>query len=270
METNTLDTPKLLNEKKSRIWELDFLRGICVLLMIWDHFMYNIAFIFGDAWGTEGFLNFAIDYWTGGLRTFFHPIIYCIFFVLCGISCTFSRDNLGRGIKALILAFIITVVTSIFNSTIKFGVLHMLAFAMLIYYIINTLCRQNKRATSIACFVIGTAILIINLNYTNFPPDEIPEGWAFMADWLMDGMYISADYFPILPNVGYVLIGASVGGYWYNEKKSLLPKLDAHGWYKPVSFWGRIALPVYILHQPVIIGILSFISYLAIGDWIFF
>ena len=41
-----------LSKGKNRIWELDFIRGICVLLMIWDHFMFNISEIFGEAWAT--------------------------------------------------------------------------------------------------------------------------------------------------------------------------------------------------------------------------
>ena len=95
-----------LSQSKNRIWELDFIRGICVLLMIWDHFMFNISEIFGDAWATanpihNGILNFAYNYESGMLREIFHPIIFCLFFILCGISCNLSRSNLKRGIEAL-------------------------------------------------------------------------------------------------------------------------------------------------------------------------
>ena len=97
-------------KKKDRIWELDFIRGICVILMIWDHFMFNIAEIFGDAWVIanpihNGILELAINYENGMLREIFHPIIFCLFFLLCGISCNLSRNNLKRGIEALFLAF---------------------------------------------------------------------------------------------------------------------------------------------------------------------
>ena len=33
---------------RSRIWELDFLRGLSVILMIWDHLMFDIGFVFGE------------------------------------------------------------------------------------------------------------------------------------------------------------------------------------------------------------------------------
>lgn len=262
-------------KKKDRIWELDFIRGICVLLMIWDHFMFNIAEIFGDAWATanpihNGILEFAYNYETGMLRELFHPIIFCLFFLLCGISCNLSKNNLKRGIEALFLAFGITAVTSMFNMAITFGVLHMLAFSILIYHIIAKVCLDNKRLISMVCLIAGMVIIIVTQVYTKYPPDNSNTDLGFIANYL--GAYQSADYFPMLPNLGYVLLGASVGGFVYGEKKSVLPILDKYGWYKPISFWGNKALIVYILHQPIIIGLLSIISYLFItpGDFIFF
>ena len=262
-------------KKKDRIWELDFIRGICVILLIWDHFMFNIAEIFGDAWVIanpihNGILELAINYENGMLREIFHPIIFCLFFLLCGISCNLSRNNLKRGIEALFLAFGITAVTSMFDMAITFGVLHMLAFSILIYHIIAKVCLDNKRLISMVCLIAGMVIIIVTQVYTKNPPDNSNTDLGFIANYL--GTYQSADYFPMLPNLGYVLLGASVGGFVYGEKKSVLPILDKYGWYKPISFWGNKALIVYILHQPIIIGLLSIISYLFItpGDFIFF
>lgn len=268
----------LQKNKGKRIWELDFMRGICVLLMIWDHFMFSVSEFFGEAWSmqSEGLANlitFANDYWVGDLRTFFHPIIFCLFFLMCGISCSLSRNNLKRGIIALFLAFGITAVTSLFDRIIKFGVLHMLAFAIIFYWIINTICLKNKKITSLVCIVAGMVIIIANEVFTyEMPLDTIKPELAFIGDFYGGNMYESSDYFPLLPYVGYMFLGASVGGYLYGNKKSLFPALDKYGWYKPISFWGDKALIVYILHQPIIIGVLSFISYCFItpGNWVFF
>ena len=35
---------------RNRIWEIDFLRGACVVLMILDHLVMMIAQFFGPAW----------------------------------------------------------------------------------------------------------------------------------------------------------------------------------------------------------------------------
>ncbi len=263
-------------QKRQRIWELDFIRGICVLLMIWDHFMYDIYDIFGDSWvmassSNLGIVELAEKYWDGPLRTLFHPIIFSLFFILCGISCNLSRNNLKRGIEALFLAFGITAVTSMFGAqiTILFGVLHMLAFSIIIYYIISKVCLDNKRLISLVCLIAGIVIILVNQYYIAYPPENADQFMGFIAEYF-DYNY-SADYFPLLPHLGYVLLGASVGEFIYGGKQSVLPILDKYGWYKPISFWGNKALLVYVLHQPIIVGAMALISYLFItpGNWVF-
>ncbi len=277
MQKNTITSVDVIPKplKSRRIWELDFIRGLCVLLMIWDHLMFDIWSVFGPEWIQESAIHekaydFALKYWDSGIRDIFHPIIFCVFFVLCGISCSLSRNNLTRGIQAVILALAVTLVTSLFGETaiIRFGVLHMLAFSIIFWCIIDFVARHNKIATSVLCLVIGLVIIIINGVYIENPPEEL--GYEFIGAWNHTNGY-SADYFPLLPNVGYVLLGASVGPFWYKEKKSLLPALDKYNWHKPVGIWGRLALWVYILHQPIIIVLLSVTSYLFItpGNFIF-
>ena len=34
-------------EKRERIWELDALRGFCILCVIFIHFMFDLGFFFG-------------------------------------------------------------------------------------------------------------------------------------------------------------------------------------------------------------------------------
>lgn len=268
---------KLKQKKSNRIWELDFIRGICVLLMIWDHFMFNISDIFGKAWATanvahDAFYQFALEYQSGMLREVFHPIIFCLFFILCGISCNLSKNNLKRGIEALFFSFAITTITSMFDIAIRFGVLHMLSFSILIYYAISKVCRDNKKLISMVCLIAGIVVIIVEQVYSANPPDNINSDLAFLAEYLGGSSYFSADYFPILPNIGYVLLGASVGGWVYADRKSVLPILDKHGWYKPISFLGNKALLVYIVHQPIMITLLSLISFLFItpGNFVFF
>jgi uncharacterized membrane protein len=61
------------------------------------------------------------------------------------------------------------------------------------------------------------------------------------------------DYFPLIPWLGIFLAGAALGKTVYASKRSLLP------WQMPpnfVNFAGRHALVIYIVHQPVIMGVL--------------
>ena len=96
----------LAPKSRERIWELDFLRGVCVLLMIFDHFMFDIAGLFDKAWIATGkeniiqIVELAQNYINNStLRTTTQHIVVWIFALLCGISCSFSRSNLKRGVR---------------------------------------------------------------------------------------------------------------------------------------------------------------------------
>lgn len=281
---------RLLNRKSKasseRIWELDFLRGVCVLLMIFDHLMYDIGSnsMFGGAWKEVGnenltlIVDLAAQYYKSSvLRHTTQNIVVWIFALLCGISCSFSRNNLKRGIQASIIASIITIVTFFMDDTIKFGILHMFAFSILFWWFIDTLCGHNKLFTSGVCLFLGVMIIMMNegfmatykLDKTAFATDN---NLYFIGEFMLGGKsgFSSADYYPIFPTTGYMLIGASLAQFLYPKKKSLLPWLGKYDWYKPFTFWGKIAIWVYALHQVAVVVLLALISFLFItpGDFV--
>lgn len=272
-----------LKPVRNRIWELDFLRGVCVLLMIFDHFMFDIGDIFGKAWaaaqGTEffqGLYERALIYAESPLRLVTRDIVVWIFALLCGISCSFSRSNLKRGIEVAVFALIITAVTTYLEMPIKFGILHMFAVAILLWVLINFIARKDAWRTAVICLAVGIMIIIINEFCTaRYAIDKNAftdnNDWYFIGEWMVgaDNFY-SADYYPIFPSVGYMLIGAGVAPLLYPKKRSLVPWLGEYNWHAPFDFWGRIAIWVYVLHQVAIAVILAAISWLFItpGDFV--
>lgn len=273
-----------LKPVRSRIWELDFLRGVCVLLMIFDHFMFDIGNIFGEAWaaahGTEffnGLYERALIYADSPLRLVTRDIVVWIFALLCGISCSFSRSNLKRGIEVALFALIITAVTTYLDMSIKFGILHMFAVAILLWVLINFIARKDARRTAVICLAVGIMIIIINeFCSARYAIDENAfadnNDWYFIADWMLGDSrdFYSADYYPIFPSVGYMLVGAGAAPLLYPKKRSLLPWLGEYNWHAPFDLWGRIAIWVYVLHQVVIAVILAAVSWLFItpGDFV--
>ena len=266
------------SKSSNRIWELDFLRGVCVLLMIFDHTMYDVGFFFGELWKSVGnenlshLVDLAKDYYSSSeLRLTAQHIVVWIFALLCGISCSFSRNNLKRGIQATIIAMIITIVTFFMDDTIKFGILHMFAFSIILWWIIDTLCMHNKMFTAGICLFLGVMIIMLNeglmttyaANKTAFAVDN---KYYFIGEFMLgkSKSFSSADYYPIFPTTGYMLVGAALAIFLYPKKKSLLPWLGKYDWYKPFSFWGKIAIWVYALHQVAVVVVLAIVSFFFI------
>lgn len=137
--------------------------------------------------------------------------------------------------------------------------------------------RHRKSLTAIICLVMGVAIILINgalMSIFELDKQAFTDtsDFYFIGEFMLGSSFFSADYFPIFPSVGYVLIGAGIAPFLYPYKKSLLPFFGKYDWYRPFTVWGRIALPVYILHQVLITAIMALISFLFLtpGDFIFF
>jgi uncharacterized membrane protein len=86
----------------------------------------------------------------------------------------------------------------------------------------------------------------------------LKQALAVRFDWLLpfgihSPSYSAFDYFPLIPWFGIFLVGAALGKSLYASKRSLLP------WRLPRTFVnaaGRHSLLIYIVHQPVIMGVL--------------
>ena len=134
---------------KERFWELDFLRGLCVVLMVFDHFMYclwDIMPSINQMLGTDLFSEWrqiAINYWNWNVRINVREVVICTFFVLCGISCTLTRGNFRRFIPLALVAAGISAVTYFIDQNfidgtyIIFGVIHMIACGVLMYALLD-------------------------------------------------------------------------------------------------------------------------------------
>jgi uncharacterized membrane protein len=231
-------------EGAQRIWEIDFLRGLAIILMVGYHLLFDL----GEFRGLEKFLGFSTDLssvaWS--VAQYFFA---ALFVVLSGISGTLSRSNLRRGLRLLAVSLAVTAATYFFDpaSAVYFGILQCLAVSILIYG------AAFKKAGPIACAAWGALVLGMG---AAFP--ILNKGMAIRFDWLLpfgihSPSFSSFDYFPLVPWLGVFLVGAALGKSAYASKRSLLP------WRLPESFVnaaGRHSLLIYIVHQPVIIGVL--------------
>ncbi len=263
----------------SRIWEIDFLRGLSVILMVGYHLLFDL----GEFRGVKSFLGFSTDLSTFAWRTAEH-FFAGLFVVLSGISSTLTRSNIRRGLRLLAVALAVTAVTYLLppllillshgmpptlkwlatllnqlgqffdpSMAIFFGILHCLAVSMLIY---GAAFEKSRPAACAAwgALVIGFGVALRVV--------MVMKGVTVPFDWLMpfgitSPTFGSFDYFPLFPWLGIFLIGSALGKSVYASRQSLLPRR------LPGTFFnwaGRHALVIYIVHQPVITGVLTLLG----------
>ena len=224
-----------------RIWELDALRGLCVLGMIGLHFLYDLT----ELWGLlprnyPRWVAFLMN--RGGI----------LFLLISGISATFGSHSFRRGVLVFACGMLCTAATLVLHLTgfsksilIYFGTLHCLGVCMMLWPWAKHLPTPLLTSLGILTAAIGIRLQNHSVSFPwLIPLGFVPRGFA------------SSDYFPLFPNLGFFLLGAVLGKYLYPQKQSLLPRFPAGN--RPVrllTFCGRHALPLYLLHQPVLAGI---------------
>ena len=294
-----LPDKRLLPPSRRRIWELDFLRGVFILLMIMDHTFFDIGYpyMFGRIWTFSGnaaaakMVEFCQFYWDHPARLWVHDIVLWGFFVLCGMSVAFSRNNYVHSAKIAVCAVILTCGSTVAENwgvadgiTVRFGVLHMLAVACLFTSLVYGAVRRNRVAQIATFFGLGLAFYLFGVLYLDAHDWPDAPAWLSLISPRMGDAYAFSpgDIFPIfgymelsaysrwlaVPYITRVLWGAALVPLLYPTKRTLLPRLD-HAWHRPVCFVGRHTLAVVIVHQVAIPIFLALITgwFITPGDY---
>ena len=232
---------------KKRIWELDVLRGVCILGMVVVHLIYDLQTFFSLPFLADSRLFDLIKQWGGVL-----------FLLISGICVTLGSHPVRRGLIVFACGLICSAVTAgmyVLNMADKsiiiyFGVLHCLGVCMLLWPLF-------KRLPVWALGLLGLGLTVLGLWISGNVVVDFP--WLIPLG-LVPEDFASSDYFPLLSNLGFFLVGAFLGKTLYRKKETLLPRVNPAN---PVlAFFTRLgkwSLPVYLLHQPVITGLLYLI-----------
>ena len=232
---------------KKRIWELDVLRGVCILGMVVVHLIYDLQTFFSLPFLADSQLFDLIKQWGGVL-----------FLLISGICVTLGSHPVRRGLIVFACGLICSAVTAgmyFLNMADKsiiiyFGVLHCLGVCMLLWPLF-------KRLPVWALGLLGLGLTVLGLWISGNVVVDFP--WLIPLG-LVPGDFASSDYFPLLSNLGFFLVGAFLGKTLYRKKETLLPRVNPAN---PVlaffSLLGKWSLPVYLLHQPIITGLLYLI-----------
>ncbi|GMR21366.1 MAG: hypothetical protein BMS9Abin36_1966 [Gammaproteobacteria bacterium] len=226
-----------------RLVVIDALRGVAIVLMVVYHFFFDLSHF-----GLADFDFYQDSFWLH-LRTF----ILSMFLLLVGVSLVLASGrklDTRRYMRRLALLIASAVLISIStwwmfgDRFIFFGVLHFIAFASVLGLLFLRAGWVN--------LVLGIAVILFANRYQFSWFDTL--GWRWIG--LMTHKPLTEDYVPLLPWFGVVLLGLYSGPYlarlarWrHGAGKS--------GFVRLLAFGGRHSLIIYLLHQPVLMGILS-------------
>ena len=251
--------------KKERLHTLDTIRGLAILGMFFIHVSFFLPDILGISPSYAGSFGYEM----------FCQAVRIAFIFLSGFCCRMSRNPVKRGLIVSLCGLIITVVTLFVNpeEPIVYGVLTVIGASMLL----STLFKKtvNEKNAPVFFFVfLALFLLTVRIHYGyigiyTHPVIHYPKSWyqttkplsyvtAFFG--LPGKGFLSADYFPIIPWFFIFMSGYSLKAWIFDRIKT---KKFMNFRLEPISFLGRYSLWVYLIHLPVILGILYLISYIC-------
>ena len=238
-----------------RYWELDALRGLAILLMVSYHLVFDLAFY--------GYTNAAV---TSGAWRVYGRTSATLFLLLVGVALTLNRarstDRRGRppppavylvrGLKILGWGMVITVLswTYLGQPAILFGILHLIGASIILAYPFLHLGAANA--------AIGMALLLLGSVLNSIP---VEQPWLLWLG-LRPPTFHQLDWFPVLPWFGLVLLGVAAGHFLYpgGRRSYALPEWGSRPVAVQLAWLGRHALLIYLVHQPVLFGLLALLS----------
>lgn len=236
---------------KKRIWELDFLRGFLLWGMIGIHLIYDLVDLYG-----------VLDWELPAAYLLFKNRFGISFVVLSGLCATLGRSCVRRGVTVFSCGMVCTLATYLMvwagmagrDLLIYFGVLHCLGVCMLLWPLFRKLPTWALLILGLAMAVYGELLRDIAYPWAT---------WLFPLGFKGYG-FASSDYFPLLPNLGYFLVGGVLGRLLYRDKQSLLPRVNAENiLIRFFRFCGEHSLLIYMVHQPVLAGAVGLIAILS-------
>lgn len=229
----------------------DIVRGFSVLSMIAFHFCYDVRFIYGA--GFSWFRPPLQDVWRASISW--------TFLFVAGCMCSFSRNNTRRAMRYLTAAALVYLVTLIaaVDTPISFGIIFCMGASTLVVAILDQLHPSPHGWPAVFCFVVLFLLLRgIPAHYVGFGGLRlvVPEALyrtPYLSFLGFPGPgFSSGDYYPLLPFTLMYLAGVAAGRTW---KATAFPTWFSQVHCKPLELVGRHALPLYILHQPLLIGL---------------
>lgn len=233
----------------------DVARGLSVVSMVLFHLCYDLRYLQGVPLG----------FFRPPLQDVWRASTSWTFLFVAGCMCSFSRNGMRRALRYALVAVTVFVATSIasVDTPISFGIMFCMAASTLVDELLGRLGlspRGVPAAIALLCLFVVLLHLpqgTIGMGAARLGVPRVLYATPCLAFLGLPGPgFASGDYYPLLPYCLMYLCGAAMGRSW-----------EDHGhprWFdavscRPLEGIGRHALPIYLLHQPVILGLLALV-----------
>lgn len=239
---------------KQRVHMMDELRGLCICAMILYHGAYDLSYLFSIS--TNLLYSTPVQY----LQSLFGGM----FILIAGASSRFSRNNIKRGLQCLLCGMGLTLVTGLIvpDQMIRFGILHMLGVAMLLFGCIQPwLDRIGVKLRLFLTISLFVLTFDVPRGFVGIPwvlQIPLPVSWYDAAIsrilfpfGIYSAQFASADYYPLLPWFFLFVVGTCIG---VPLKENRFPSFFYQRHSRFLSLVGRHSLVIYLVHQPILYG----------------
>ena len=237
----------------TRYDSIDVLKGIAVICMVIFHIFY-----FPNQYGFK-----EIKYDTNVLKII-AKIAQIIFIISVGINLylskissneknetksTFTKKSLLRILKIAFFAMLMSLFTwFVFGEKyVKFGILHFIALASLVFFQYS----DNPRLVQ-SFFIIALMIYYLIINQPSIFKN-IPDPISFVLGFY-NKKYKAVDHFPIFPWILLIIIGMMIGNVFLN-KKNTSSELIKDKILNVLKKIGKNSLEIYAIHWIVLYAI---------------
>jgi uncharacterized membrane protein len=242
----------------ARLWEIDLMRTLAIGLMVVYHSAYDVHLLapqvtldpFDGAWRAlqvtcaSTFLAVVgTSYWITDQRARSRG--------LSGVA--LWRRHARRGGVVLAAALLVSLATLLAlgaDDAVRFGILHLIAMAVLVVLPLTV----RLGAWNVALGAAAVAVGLVLKEMDSAVPGALVLG--------LDPGETGVDWYPLLPWVGAPLIGVAIGAVLYPEGERgpwLRGLVRAPRGALLAGVPGRHSLPIYLVHQPVLIVLTAMI-----------
>ncbi|PLX20866.1 hypothetical protein C0584_03720 [Candidatus Parcubacteria bacterium] len=223
-----------------RFWEIDFLRGLAIIMMVIYHVAWDLIYFF------EVSVNINQGPWK-----IFQSLTASLFIFLVGVSSFLSYQRkrsllvfLKRGTQVFSFGLLISLVTWYLfpDEVIVFGILHLIGVTIVLTYFFQSLRYLNLVFGFLFIFIGSVFRVTFSNSLYLLPFGIVPETYA------------SLDYFPIFPWLGIALVGIFWAQLFYenNQRNFDFNLVNNNFLTKSFEFLGKKSLLIYLIHQPIL------------------